>query len=181
MLDALSFLDITSPFTSAFFARADTCSMDISLDKPIPSELQGRHSTSNVETRPDPSTLDLKGERKKLYETAQKFQAMFFDMMLDSMRKTVNKEDNPLHGGNRQEIFEDMLYEEYSQQMSKASGKNLAADIYYSMESRLPDDRDISELPPEIQQQIRKFQKESYEKSLPSSVSTDQIQQEWMR
>ena len=74
-----------------------------------------------------------------------------------------------------------MLYEEYSQQMSKASRKNLAADIYYSMESRLPDDRDISELPPEIQQQIRKFQKESYEKSLPSSVSTDQIQQEWMR
>ena len=73
--------------------------MDISLDKPIPSELQGRHSTSNVETRPDPSTLDLKGERKKLYETAQKFQAMFFDMMLDSMRKTVNKEDIPLHGG----------------------------------------------------------------------------------
>ncbi|HBS05528.1 MAG TPA: cell division protein [Leptospiraceae bacterium] len=155
--------------------------MDMSLDKPIPQELQGRHSSSNIETRPDPAKLDLKGERKKLYETAQKFQALFMDMMLDSMRKTVNKEDNPLYGGNRQDIFEDMLYDEYSQQLSQTPGMTLATDIYYSMESKLPKERDISELPQEVQEQIRKFQKESYEKSLPSSISTDQIQQEWMR
>lgn len=102
-------------------------------------------------------------------------------MMLDSMRKTVNKEDNPLYGGNRQKIFEDMLYDEYSEQLSKSPGMTLAADIYYSMESQLPPERDLDTLPPEVQKQIREFQRQSYEKSLPSSVSTDQIQQEWMR
>ncbi|MCB1138008.1 MAG: rod-binding protein [Leptospiraceae bacterium] len=155
--------------------------MDISLDKPIPQELQGRFSSSRVETRPDPSTLELTGERKKLYETAQKFQGLFFDMMLDSMRKTIPKEDNPLYGGNRQDIFEDMLYDEYAQQLAETPGMTLASDIYYSMESRLPRERDISQLPPEIQKQIRQFQKESYERSLPPSVSTSEIQQEWSR
>ncbi|MCB1165647.1 MAG: rod-binding protein [Leptospiraceae bacterium] len=160
---------------------AESSTMDVSLDKPIPSDLQGRFSSSSIEVRPDPAKLDLKGERKKLYETAQRFQAMFLDMMLDSMRKTVHKEDNPLYGGNRQDIFEDMLYDQYSEQLSKAPGMNLSADIYYSMESRLPKERDISELPEDVRKQIQKFQEESYKKDLPPSVSSDQTHQEWMQ
>ncbi len=55
---------------------------------------------------------------KKLYEACSEFEAIFIKQMLDSMRKTVNK-SGLMEGGMAEEIFEDMLYDEYAKALSK--------------------------------------------------------------
>jgi peptidoglycan hydrolase FlgJ len=57
-------------------------------------------------------------DRGKLQEACQDFEAIFVKQMLDAMRDTVNK--TSLFGRNMAEdIFEDMLYDEYAKEMSK--------------------------------------------------------------
>ncbi|MBI3395292.1 MAG: rod-binding protein [Spirochaetia bacterium] len=68
-------------------------------------------------------------EEAKVKEAALQFQAMFINMMLKSMRATLHPENDMLFGGRTQEIFQDMLYDEYSKSMSKASGFPLADQI----------------------------------------------------
>ncbi len=77
-------------------------------------------------------------ERKKLYDAAVEFQSIFVKMMLNSMRKTLNKENDPLHGGQTQEIFEDMLYDKYALSMSQTAGFPLADWIYRDLTRNLP-------------------------------------------
>ncbi len=65
-----------------------------------------------------------------LRKACQDFEALFIKQMLDAMRKTVP--DNPLvDGGQGEDIFEDMLYDEYSQKMADTAGLGLA-DMMYS-------------------------------------------------
>jgi flagellar protein FlgJ len=55
-------------------------------------------------------------DMKKLKEVAKEFEAIFVKMLLNEMKKTVPKSDF-LHGGAVEDIFEDMLYSEYSKKM----------------------------------------------------------------
>lgn len=71
----------------------------------------------------------------RLKETCSDFQAIFVKQMLDSMRKTVNK-SGLLEGGQAEEIFEDMLYDEYAQSISKNGDIGLD-DMLYKQLSRL--------------------------------------------
>lgn len=117
------------------------------------------------ERMPDPKTLT--GEKKRLYDTALEFQSLFINMMLKGMRQTLHTEDDMLYGGRTQEIFEDMLYDEYSKTYSRTAGFPLAEQVYLQMAPR-----------------IQEGAAQSYEENLrnaPSSVSTDQIQREWKR
>ena len=75
------------------------------------------------ETQSDP-------EKKKLYQASLDFQALFIDRMLSAMRKNLNPKDDPLYGGFRQKVFEDMLYEEYSRMLSRTDNFGIADDIY---------------------------------------------------
>ncbi len=65
------------------------------------------------------------GEKKKeiedarLREVARDFESLFTKMLLDSMRKNVNKKEDLLYGGGAQDIFDDMLYEKYSRLMAE--------------------------------------------------------------
>ena len=70
-------------------------------------------------------------QRTQLKAVAKEFESLFIKQMLDSMRATLNKEDDPLNGGMAQDIFEDMLYEEYSRAMA-ATGSLGVADLIYS-------------------------------------------------
>src|SRR6056297_3267239 len=74
-------------------------------------------------------------KNEKLKETCSDFQAIFVKQMLDSMRKTVNK-SGLLEGGQAEEIFEDMLYDEYAQSISKNGDIGLD-DMLYKQLSRL--------------------------------------------
>ncbi|TGK37601.1 cell division protein [Leptospira gomenensis] len=74
--------------------------------------------------------------RKKLYSASVEFESLFVKMMLSEMKKTVQK-SGLIDGGHAEEIFEDMLYDEYSKNLSSNSSLGLAEQIYQSLSSNL--------------------------------------------
>ena len=70
--------------------------------------------------------------QSKLYKAAQDFEAIFVKQMLNSMRKTVDK-SGFVEGGMAEEIFEDMLYDEYAQKMTRVAGFGLADQVYLQL------------------------------------------------
>ncbi|TGJ99568.1 cell division protein [Leptospira semungkisensis] len=75
--------------------------------------------------------------RKKLYDASVEFESIFVKMMLKEMKTTVHK-SGLIDGGYAEEIFEDMLYDEYSKNLSANSSLGLAEQIYQSLSSNLP-------------------------------------------
>ncbi len=79
------------------------------------------------------SNSSLQGNRsvrdKKLYGVCQDFEAIFIKQMLNAMRKTVDK-SGLIDGGMAEEIFEDMLYDEYAKKMSRTARFGLAEILY---------------------------------------------------
>ena len=90
------------------------------------------------------TTVDIQAEiaidpeRKRLYDAALDFQGIFVGKMLKSMRSNLKPENDMLFGGNRQEIFQDMLYDEYAKAMSRSPGFNLADQMYLQLSAKLP-------------------------------------------
>lgn len=78
--------------------------------------------------------------KEKLKEAAGEFEAIFVKQMLDTMRKSLHKEDQLVDGGIGQDIFEDMLYTEYSRIMSKAGDFGIARAITNQYEKVIPKD-----------------------------------------
>jgi len=64
-----------------------------------------------------------------LYKVCLDFESIFIKQMLNSMRKTVEK-TGLLDGGMAEEIFEDMLYDEYAMKMARTADFGLAAMVY---------------------------------------------------
>jgi flagellar protein FlgJ len=68
-------------------------------------------------------------ELKKFKEVCYQFESIFVNMMLREMRKTLNKyrliPQNPA-----EEIFNDMLYQEYALKIAKSEQLGLAKIIY---------------------------------------------------
>ena len=65
----------------------------------------------------------------KLYKVSQEFEAIFIKQMLNVMRKSVSK-TGLMDGGMAEEIFEDMLYDEYAQKMAESGSFGIADMIY---------------------------------------------------
>lgn len=72
-------------------------------------------------------------EKKRLREVSEDFEALMINQMLKEMRKTVNKSDL-INGGIAEQIFEDMLYDEYSKEFSKTKTFGLSDIIYNQLE-----------------------------------------------
>ena len=68
-------------------------------------------------------------EATKLKEACRDFEALFIKQMLDTMRKTVNK-SGMLDGGMAEDVFEDMLYDEYSKSMADTGDFGIAKLMY---------------------------------------------------
>ncbi len=68
-------------------------------------------------------------DEKKIKETSSQFETLFIEQLFKSMRSTVPK-DEWLNGGLKQDIFEDMLYSEYSKLISKSGGIGLGDMVY---------------------------------------------------
>lgn len=119
-------------------AEADKEPKKAEMQKYFPSLYQGKLSTTQVSQRRDIATEAARDpEKKRLYDAALEFQSLFVKMMLKEMRSTLKPKNDLLYGGRTQEIFEDLLYDEYSKQMSKTGGFTLADDIYAQMEEHL--------------------------------------------
>jgi Rod binding domain-containing protein len=75
----------------------------------------------------DASHVDKKS---KLYAQCQEFESIFVKMMLKEMRNSVDKTDALLSGGWAEDIYQDMLDDEYSKSMAKNAGFGLADQLY---------------------------------------------------
>lgn len=73
---------------------------------------------------------------KKLWEACVEIESLFVAKMFKEMRSNVNKTDW-LSGGFAEEIFEDMLYDEYALQVSKNSSLGMAKMAYDEMSRNL--------------------------------------------
>lgn len=173
---------------------------DRELQDYFPKEYGGKVSSGKIATS-DHERIEREvardPERNRLYKASREFQAIFVNMMLKSMRSTLHRKDELFYAGNQQDIFEDMLYNEYSKEMSKSPGFNLADEIYNQLSVRLPPLKKESESgleksgeENEAGSQMKRVApdsatrgkaRESYENNLPpaGSVPTGKLQHEW--
>ncbi|KLI17939.1 rod-binding protein [Brachyspira hyodysenteriae] len=79
------------------------------------------------------SKYDKDFEKKRLRQVSEDFEVLMINQMLKEMRKTVNK-TGLIDGGMAEQIFEDMLYDEYAKEFSKTKTFGLADIIYNQME-----------------------------------------------
>ena len=89
--------------------------------------LDGLKSVAQV----DLSKMSTK-EKVELEEKCQEFESLFIKMLLDTMRKSVQRTESE-SGASKQgkDIYEDMLYSEYATSMSKAGdGLGIGKMIY---------------------------------------------------
>nr|WP_267916819.1 rod-binding protein [Borreliella afzelii] len=73
-------------------------------------------------------------KNEELKKASLDFEAIFIKQMLDSMKKTLNKDQNLLSGGQIEEIFEDMLYEQRAKQMAQSQSFGIAQLIYNQLD-----------------------------------------------
>lgn len=70
--------------------------------------------------------IPVAADQDRLREVAQEFEALFMKQLLDSMRETLNPEHRLVEPGIAGEIYDDMLYDEYSKIMARTGGLGLA-------------------------------------------------------
>lgn len=104
---------------------------------------QGFHNafTSEADRHAKPSGAAASSKAGKtidktsaLYEQAMELENYFVKEMLSSMRKTISRTN--LMGGEKdyaQEMYEDMLYDNYSEALTKSAGFGLADQIYLEL------------------------------------------------
>ncbi len=73
---------------------------------------------------------------KKLMDACIEMESLFVSKMLKEMRKTVHK-TGWVNGGYAEEIFEDMLYDEYALSLSKNSSLGLSKMLYNELKRKV--------------------------------------------
>ena len=73
-------------------------------------------------------------KKSKLFEQCQEFESIFVKMMLKEMRNSVDKQDSLVSGGWAEDIYSDMLDDEYSKTMAKSAGFGLADQLYKQLD-----------------------------------------------
>lgn len=93
------------------------------LERPKKVSFENELSAA-IEKKPGKKPLD-----KKLWDACIEAESLIVGNMIKEMKKTVHKSEW-LHGGQAEEIFEDMLYDEYAINMSKNSDFGMAKMLY---------------------------------------------------
>ncbi len=70
----------------------------------------------------------------ELYAQCQEFESIFVKMMLKTMRDSVQK-SGLVDGGMAEDVFKDMLYDEYALSMSRNASFGIADQIYLQLNS----------------------------------------------
>ncbi|HYF84396.1 MAG TPA: rod-binding protein [Clostridia bacterium] len=73
-------------------------------------------------------------DEKKLKKACSDLEAIFVNMMFKQMRNTVQKSDL-VDGGSAEEMYEDMLFDKYAEEVSKGQGTGLG-DVLYKQLSK---------------------------------------------
>jgi hypothetical protein len=106
----------------------------VRLDDPTASAT----SSETVDTRPREAFAAVLPKAKgpdKLREVCTEMESIFVKQMLSQMKKNVEKSEF-LHGGYAEDIFEDMLYDEYAMMISKNSDLGIARQMYEQLSRR---------------------------------------------
>ena len=77
-------------------------------------------------------------ENEKLRQATVDFETLFIKQMLNSMKKTVNK-SGLLDGGMGQEIFEDMLYDEYAKKIADTANLGISDMMFKQLSTQRPE------------------------------------------
>ena len=87
-----------------------------------------------IDEKKEPSAYDKAKEKrsKRLMDACVEAESLFVGQMLKQMRSTVTKGEL-LHGGQTEEIFEDMLYDQYALSMSKTANLGIAKMMYQQL------------------------------------------------
>lgn len=82
-----------------------------------------------------------KKSQKELKEACQNFEAIFLDMVFKSMRNTVPK-SNLMGNSFATEIYEDMLYQNFTDEAAKGGGFGLADMLYNQLSLNMENSED---------------------------------------
>ena len=77
-----------------------------------------------------------KKQEAKLWDACIQTESIFVSKMLKEMRNTVHKGEM-LNGGQTEEIFQDMLYDKYAENISKTANLGIAKSMYDQMSKQL--------------------------------------------
>jgi Rod binding domain-containing protein len=119
----LGSIRIDNPAMSALKARADSAKAS------SPGIASRRAATGRAEDTAGRPAIDKKSE---LYAQCEQFESIFVKMMLDTMKKSVEK-SGLMDGGMAEDIFQDMLYDEYALKMSRNASFGLADQAYLQL------------------------------------------------
>ena len=97
------------------------------------ARLQYDSARTNLVTKSTQSAQSGKKD-EKLYEACQGFEAIFIKQMLNSMKSTINKA-GLVDGGFAEEMYDDMLYDEYADKMAKTAGFGITESLYRQLSS----------------------------------------------
>ncbi len=79
---------------------------------------------------------DLELQKKRLQEASYDLEAIFVNMLLKEMRKSIEK-TGMFHGGYAEDMWDDMLYDEYARNIARSNKFGMASMIYNQMERYL--------------------------------------------
>ena len=71
-------------------------------------------------------------DEKKLKKACSDLEAVFVNMMFKQMRNTVQK-SGLLDGGSAEEMYEDLLFDKYAEEVSKGEGTGLGDILYQQL------------------------------------------------
>ena len=86
---------------------------------------------------PEMPRVPADADEQRLREVTRDFEAIFVKTMLDSMRKTLNRESRMFDGGMAEEFFEDMLYEQYAKRMTETARLGIADLLYQQLSPQI--------------------------------------------
>ena len=94
-------------------------------------------NNGNSSAAVDLQRRSLTGNARELREVVEEFESLFVKMMLDSMRKTLDESTLiPKNAGEK--LFEDELYSEYAQKISRSAKLGIADMMYNQLSAAIP-------------------------------------------
>ena len=109
--------DYSTGFDGSFTSKAD-------------KEALPRGAAANSAARSSSETID---KTSKLYEKSLELESYFVKMMINSMRKTGTGSEKNSFAKN---MYEDMLFDEYSTALTKNAGFGIADQIYMQLSQK---------------------------------------------
>lgn len=109
----------------AMFARTPSGSFHDTLRETIvAADINERHNDRNIP------------RDRRLWDACLEMESIFVGRMLKEMRNTLDPESRLIHGGQAEEIFTDMLYDQYALTLSRTSNLGIARLMYRELSGR---------------------------------------------